>query len=153
MTHRQIAQTGKFDRPQNGRLVYSRRRNKGSAFCVGDHTCPVCHAVKRIPRLPSLLFLFPLLFCHLLILLSSLHTFPPSIHIYRIRNSFPAIFSSDPCISYLLNDYSGLPVTMRLSLAGAAIGLLSYSAGVAAQTFSDCNPLKKSMSLFSWTYY
>lgn len=37
---------------------------------------------------------------------------------------------------------------MRLYLAGAAIGLLSYSAGVAAQTFSDCNPLKKSMFLF-----
>lgn len=35
---------------------------------------------------------------------------------------------------------------MRLPLVGAAISLLSYSAGVAAQTFTDCNPLEKSES-------
>ncbi|KAK5673890.1 transglycosylase, partial [Elasticomyces elasticus] len=32
---------------------------------------------------------------------------------------------------------------MRSFVVGAAIGLLSYSAGVAAQTFSECNPLGK----------
>ncbi|EYE95065.1 glycoside hydrolase family 16 protein [Aspergillus ruber CBS 135680] len=32
---------------------------------------------------------------------------------------------------------------MRLPLIGVTISLLSYSAGVAAQTFTDCNPLEK----------
>jgi len=36
---------------------------------------------------------------------------------------------------------------MRLPLVGVTISLLSYSAGVAAQTFTDCNPLEKSKSL------
>lgn len=35
---------------------------------------------------------------------------------------------------------------MRLPLVGVTISLLSYFAGVAAQTFTDCNPREKSES-------
>lgn len=51
--------------------------------------------------------------------------------------------SSESCIPNL-RSIACITVTMRPSVVGAAISLLSYSAGVAAQTSSDCNPLQDS---------
>ena len=99
--------------------------------------------------------LSPVLFFSFLLHFSLWHHPPSSSSSTILRtvsvNSFPAISSSSSASH--LNHHSQtlntkvLPqsnFTMRLSLAGAAISLLSYSAGVAAQTFSDCNPLEKS---------
>lgn len=97
--------------------------------------------------------LSPVLFFSFLLHFSLWHHPPSSSSSTILRtvsvNSFPAISSSASHLNHHLQTLNTkvLPqsnFTMRLSLAGAAISLLSYSAGVAAQTFSDCNPLEKS---------
>ena len=106
---------------------------------------------KTLPPGNSPLFPIFLLPIHLASHLAFYLPNPCFHHKYCIQQHIAIAFSlshshlasSKSCISNL-RSIACITVTMRPSVVGAAISLLSYSAGVAAQTFSDCNPLQDS---------
>lgn len=74
--------------------------------------------------------------------------FHPFLHLPSANSISSTLLSFVSWDLYLSSQpYTRATAIMRLPLVGVTISLLSYSVGVAAQTFTDCNPLEKSESL------